>query len=44
MSNNEQQQGHVVTCGNCKGKGRHPHLPLTKKCDVCNGVGHVLLK
>ncbi|MGW4791161.1 hypothetical protein ACWEPC_01935 [Nonomuraea sp. NPDC004297] len=48
MSDNPQPQqpcrGHVVKCSNCKGKGRDPEFPISKKCDVCKGVGSVLLK
>ena len=36
--------GHVVQCGSCKGSGRDPVLPLSQKCDVCKGVGSVLLQ
>lgn len=45
MSTDQQQpQGHVVTCGSCAGNGRDPVLPLSQKCDTCDGVGSVLLK
>jgi DnaJ-class molecular chaperone len=43
MSETEQPQpcpGHVVPCGSCKGSGKQMGL----KCDVCKGVGSVLLK
>ncbi len=43
MCDQQPCQGHVVDCGNCKGKGRDPQFPLLQKCDVCNGVGKVLL-
>lgn len=32
--------GHVVKCGTCIGTGRY----LGIKCNVCNGIGSVLLK
>ncbi|MBO4271326.1 hypothetical protein [Microbispora triticiradicis] len=46
MSNQDEQQqpqpqGHVVTCGSCGGKGRHPMS--THDCRVCGGVGKVVL-
>lgn len=47
MSDNQQPQpcpGHVVKCATCKGTGRDPLTPLISACDVCKGVGHVLLK
>ncbi|MFD0883116.1 hypothetical protein ACFQ08_00850 [Streptosporangium algeriense] len=35
-------EGHVVKCASCKGSGRDPIY--NTKCDVCKGVGSVLLK
>ncbi|MFI7126026.1 hypothetical protein ACIBQ1_10050 [Nonomuraea sp. NPDC050153] len=43
-NNDEQPQGTVVKCGSCNGTGRDHLVPLIKKCEVCNGVGSVLLK
>lgn len=42
MSDNQQTtpEGHVVKCGSCKGSGKE----MGFKCDVCKGVGSVLLK
>ena len=39
-----QAPGHVVRCASCKGTGRNQLFPLTQKCDVCKGVGSVVLK
>lgn len=43
MGNNQQPHpcpGHVVKCGRCKGSGTYGF----DTCDVCKGVGSVLLK
>lgn len=43
MGDNQEQQpcpGHVVRCGSCQGSGKQMGL----KCDICEGVGSVLLK
>ncbi|MEV0149134.1 MULTISPECIES: hypothetical protein [unclassified Nonomuraea] len=44
MCDQNKCEGHVVECRNCEGKGRDPLYPISKKCDVCKGVGSVLLK
>ncbi|GAA3180628.1 hypothetical protein [Nonomuraea roseoviolacea] len=44
MCHQNNCEGHVVKCSSCKGTGRDHLTPLIKKCDVCKGVGSVLLK
>ncbi|MFN2636798.1 MAG: hypothetical protein ABR585_07225 [Gemmatimonadaceae bacterium] len=43
MSENKPE-GHVVTCGSCKGSGRDSLTPIMRACNVCKGVGSVVLK
>ncbi|MEV4304211.1 hypothetical protein [Nonomuraea sp. NPDC049624] len=40
MSDEKSCEGHVVKCGTCSGSGK----VMGFKCNVCEGVGSVLLK